>query len=281
MKYSTEMNKKIGLGIIGLLALAIWSFANSTPSENNVSASDEYKLVFSDEFNLPDGSQPDSTKWRRCNRYAGLWSRWISDSRDVVYIKNGCLVCRAVPNRKERGDTARMLTGAIETMGKYSFMYGKLEVRMKTNSKDGNFPAVWMRDDYVKAKRNVYSEIDIVEMFGRKKKSFHTAHTQLTVDNPQYRRNNSFNHDIDITKWHVYGLIWTPESLIWTVDGNEVGRYSKSLDQSLLDKHQWTFNVPHYIRLNQSVGDGVHDMKQNVRETYVTQFDWIRVYQAI
>ena len=106
MKYSTETNKKIGLGIIGLLALAIWSFANSTPSENNVSASDDYKLVFSDEFNLPDGSQPDSTKWRRCNRYAGLWSRWISDSRDVVYIKNGCLVCRAVPNRKEREGSA-------------------------------------------------------------------------------------------------------------------------------------------------------------------------------
>lgn len=273
------MDKKKRFAFIAMASLIALSFAEPRPVGMETIPDEDYTLVFSDEFNLPNGSQPDSTKWSRCQRYNSLWNRWVSDSKDVVYIKNGCLVCRAIPNKTEKTDTAKMLTGAIETLGKYSFKYGKLEVRMKTNRKAGNFPAVWMRDDYAKAKRNVYSEIDIVEMFGSKKKSFHTAHTQLTVDNPQYRKNNSFNHDIDVTKWHVYGLIWTPESLIWTVDGNEVGRYLKSSDRSLLEKHQWTFDVSHYIRLNQSVGDGVHGMKQNTRETYVTLFDWVRVYQ--
>lgn len=240
----------------------------------------KYKLVFFDEFNLPNGSQPDSTKWKRCERYAGLWSRWISDSQDVVYIKNNHLVCKAIPNHKEKEDTAKMLTGAIESVGKYSFMYGKLEVRMKTNKKGGNFPAVWMRNDYTKENKMLYSEIDIVEMFGNKNKSFHTAHTQMTIDNPRHGQKNSFDHKIDVTKWHVYGLIWTPESLTWTVDGKVVGQYKKSSSQSLLEKHQWTFDVPHYIRLNQSVGEGVHGMKQDLKATYITMFDWIRVYQA-
>ena len=60
----------------------------------------EWKLVFSDEFNQKNGSQPDPTKWVRCIRYNAGWNRWISNSKEVVYIKNGQLVCRAIPNLK-------------------------------------------------------------------------------------------------------------------------------------------------------------------------------------
>lgn len=73
---------------------------------------ERYKLVFCDEFNLSDGSQPDTAIWS-CN---SQWNRWVSDSKDVIYIKRGKLVCRAIPNSNEKGDTAKMLTGDIETI---------------------------------------------------------------------------------------------------------------------------------------------------------------------
>lgn len=77
---------------------------------------DSYKLVFCDEFNLSDGSQPDTAIWSRCQRYNSQWNRWVSDSKDVIYIKRGKLVCRAIPNSNEKEDTAKTLTGAIVTI---------------------------------------------------------------------------------------------------------------------------------------------------------------------
>lgn len=61
----------------------------------------EWKLVFSGEFNQKNGSQPDPTKWVRCIRCNAGWNRWISNSKEVVYIKNGQLICRTIPNTTE------------------------------------------------------------------------------------------------------------------------------------------------------------------------------------
>ena len=106
------MTKKSRIIIASLLMLTTLSFAEYTQKKNKSFADDKYVLVFSDEFNLPNGSQPDSTKWSRCKRYDSMWNRWISTSKDVVFSKNGKLVCRAIPNTKEIGDTAKMLTRA-------------------------------------------------------------------------------------------------------------------------------------------------------------------------
>lgn len=242
---------------------------------------DGWQLVFSDEFNGRNGSQPDSTKWVRCIRYNAGWNRWISSSKDVVFVKNGKLVCRAMPNRSEPHDTACMLTGAIETRGKFSFQYGKVEVRMKTNLKRGNFPAIWLRT-WPTPKQPLYSEIDIMEVFGNRKISSHTAHSQLTTSRKDHGERNTFNYPCDVTKWHVYGVIWTSENIIWTVDGVKVGEYRKSTDPTLLAEGQWSFDYPLFIILNQSVGMGGPDyFMPQIHKTYETQFDWVRVYQRI
>ncbi|MBO4800953.1 MAG: family 16 glycosylhydrolase [Bacteroidaceae bacterium] len=105
----------------------------------------DYVLIFSDEFNQPNGSRPDPEKWNQHSRYAGTWSRWITDSKDVCSIRKGCLVLRAIPNKKEPADTAQMFTGAINTKGKFDFKYGRVELRMKSNNRQGNFAAIWMK----------------------------------------------------------------------------------------------------------------------------------------
>lgn len=273
------MDKKKRFAFIAMASLIALSFAEPRPVGMETIPDEDYTLVFSDEFNLPNGSQPDSTKWSRCQRYNSLWNRWVSDSKDVVYIKNGCLVCRAIPNKTEKRDTAKMLTGAIWTKEKYAFKYGRVEVRMKTNLDEGNFPAAWMGRLRKGNKPVPYGEIDIVEMFGRKNESNHNIHTELTVNNPRHAQQNSFRHKVDVTKWHVYGVEWTPEYVMWTVDGKAVGVYRKSDKKRLLAQHQWTFDDYYYILLNQSVGHCAHGMRQNVKNVYETRFDWIRVYQ--
>ena len=102
-----------------------------------------WKLVFYDDFNSIGKERFDTTKWIVPDREPYRWSRWISDSKSVVLRRNGKLICRAIPNTAF-ADSAKMLTGAICTKGKFSFKYGKLEVKMKTNFLPGNFQAVWL-----------------------------------------------------------------------------------------------------------------------------------------
>jgi beta-glucanase (GH16 family) len=84
-----------------------------------------------------------------------------------------------------------------------------------------------------------------------------------------------------VKKWHVYGIEWTPEYVMWTVDGETTGIFRKTTDKKLLAEGAWTLDYPFFLILNQSVGDGRWTLLPypDVRQTFETLFDWVRVYQ--
>lgn len=261
--------------LMGVMLLFV--SADSASQRGTAISNSGYELVFSDEFNGRNGSQPDTAKWVRCHRYNSEWNRWISDSKDVVYIRSGQLVCRAIPNNNLATDTATMLTGAIETRGKFAFKYGKVEVRMRTSNRRGNFPAAWMKPATIDPDR--YGEIDIVEMFGDQGLAQQTIHNHPTTI---LKRGHPFNvhKKITLNRWHVYGVEWTPTRIVFYIDGEVTGVFEKSTDRQELADGQWTFDRPFYLLLNQSVGAGLYEcMIADTRHVYETRFDWIRVYQ--
>ena len=260
-----------------LCLLMLVAFVGDVPLAKAQGQEKKWQLVFSDEFDQPDGSQPDSTKWSRCKRYNSGWNRWISNSKEVAYIESGNLVCKAIPNKSLATDTAKMLTGAIESKGKFFFKYGKVEVRMKTGKKIGNFPAVWMKPEKIDPNR--YGEIDIVEMFGNLGVAQQTVHSHQTVVLKK-KKEHSFRTNLNVSKWHIYGMEWSANEIIFTIDGRVTARYPKSRDSQDRKEGQWTFDRPFYLLMNQSVGDGRFESTvPHIKHTYVTMFDWIRVYQ--
>lgn len=260
------------------MATAFAAIAYGHSASPTASGHDGYRLVFADEFDLPDGSQPDSTVWGRCKRYNHGWNRWISTSTEVVYIKKGKLVLKAIPNTIEPTDTAPMLTGAIESRGKLGFQYGRVDVRMKSSHKTGNFPAAWMKPETIDPNR--YGEIDIVEGCGDLKVAQQTLHNHLSVVLKKKYGQNAFRKDLKMDKWHIYSVVWTPTRITFLIDNKETGTYNKVTDKSILQQGQWTFDRPFYLILNQSVGNGLYPcMMPLMDETYETQVDWVRVYQ--
>lgn len=240
----------------------------------------QYKLVFADEFNGPDGSAPDTTVWRSSQRFHAIWNRWVSDTLAVAFVRKGRLVLRALPNGNLKADTAQMLTGAVNSMNRYAFQYGKIEVRMRTNRHRGNFPAAWLLPQ-PPAERHPYGgEVDIFESFGSDRHSYHTAHTHWTVDlgrtkNPPHQ----FRKKINVKRWHVYALEWDEEKLVWRIDGEVVGVYAKSKNADDLKNGQWPYDHPFYIVLNQSVGNESWAEKPDYKYRFETQVDWVRVYE--
>ena len=239
-----------------------------------------YKLIFADEFNGPDGSQPDAEVWHRCPRENATWSRWLSDSEDVIYISDGKLVARAIPNPDQESDPVPMITGGVESSGLFDFLYGKIEARILTHPHSGNFPAFWlMPTDQSKGWPND-GEIDIWEQIDAQNTAYHTVHSNWTYNlgnknNPK----SSYNESVEMDRYHTYGLEWDERSLRWYVDGKQVGSYAKSTDADALSKGQWPFDKAFFIILNQSVGNGSWAANADVSHTYETLFDWVRVYQ--
>ena len=240
----------------------------------------EYRLVFSDEFNAEDGTQPTNSKWMRCQRQGATWNRWLSDSKEVIYQQGGDLVARAIPNPDRSTDNVPMITGGIKSYRLFGFTYGYIEARIFSNPWVGNFPAFWMMPENQSAGWPDCGEIDIWETIDTQNRSWHTVHSNWTYDLGQ--KNNpksSYDVAVDLSCYHTYGLEWNETSLVWFVDGKEVGRYEKSTDASQLAQGQWPFDKHFHIILNQSVGNGSWAANADVNHVYETRFDWVRVYQ--
>ena len=242
---------------------------------------DEWQLVFSDEFNAADMSQPVDEKWMRCQRYGATWNRWLSDSKEVIYLQGGDLVARAIPNPDQASDPVPMITGGIKSNKRFGFTYGYVEARIKSNPWTGNFPAFWMMPEDQSKGWPDCGEIDIWETIDSQERSWHTVHSNWTYDlgktnNPQSSFNVATSHD----RYHTYGLKWDEKTLIWYVDGKEVGRYAKSTNATNLSQGQWPFDKHFHLILNQSVGNNAWAADADVNHTYETRFDWVRVYQA-
>ncbi len=250
-------------------------YAQFAPEEGG-----EWQLVFSDEFNADDYSQPVESKWMRCQRQGATWNRWLSDSKEVIYLQNGDLVARAIPNPDKASDPVDMITGGIKSNNRFGFTYGYIEARIKSNPWTGNFPAFWMMPENQSAGWPDCGEIDIWETIDEQERSWHTVHSNWTYDlkqtnNPPSSFNVATSHD----RYHTYGLKWDETSLVWYVDGKEVGRYNKSTNKDALDKGQWPFDKHFHIILNQSVGNNAWAANADITHTYETRFDWVRVYQ--
>lgn len=258
----------------------------------------DYKLVFGDEFDVADGSQPDSKYWSRSAWATPTWKRFCAQTTEgqklTGWIEDGKLVLRCLANpyddevnanTKEKLD---MISGAVETAGKVDFTYGKVEGRLMTVGHTGNFPAFWMMPAKSTYGGWPYSgEIDIWEQIDAQNITHHTIHSKWankTTDGTdcQGQTNNpakTGTATATLENYHTFGLEWTENLLTWYVDGKQVFSYAKSTSESDLNLGQWPFDKPFYLILNQSVGNGSWAKAADTSFTYETKFDWVRVYQ--
>jgi len=212
-------------------------------------------LLWHDEF---DSAPLDLTKWSRigCSmEMRGDWIRCTSSREDLVSFQNGCLVLTGVVNTDKAVDPRPYLQGQVWTQGKFSFQYGKIEIRAKFEDQKGAWPAFWMMpDSYVSglAKWPDCGEIDIMERLNSDPFVYQTCHSKWNVtmeqkDNPPKSGKGTFRQG----EFNVYGLEWTENELIWSVNGVTTHRYPRTN----ADPAQWPFsNGPFYLLLDMQLG---------------------------
>lgn len=258
----------------------------------------EYNLVFADEFDSEDKSQPNSQYWSRSTRENPTWKRFcaqtVAGQEKTGWIEDGKLVLKCVKNTFDNeldgnGNKQQMISGAIESSNKVTFTYGKVEGRIKNIGHSGNFPAFWMMPNKATYGGWPYSgEIDIWEQINADVAAFQTIHTKWAnskndgadcMNKPNDPRKSN-NTPAALDEYHTFGLEWTEDILKWFIDGKQVFSYARKTGLSESDsKAQWPYDQPFYIILNQSVGNGGWAASPDVNFEYETKFDWVRVYQ--
>jgi beta-glucanase (GH16 family) len=166
----------------------------------------------------------------------------------------------------------------MNTSGKRTFQYGRIEARLKLPQTQGIWPAFWMLgNDIGSVGWPACGELDIMEHVG-----FEPTITHGAMHGPNYSGNTPFagtnylNEQVN-ANYHVYAIEWNSTSVRWFVDGVQFYSVTKSQVQGY---GNWVFDHPMFLILNVAVG-GNWPGSPNGSSVFPQRMyvDYIRVYQ--
>lgn len=240
-------------------------------------------LVWSDEFNV-DGA-PNAANWGYDLGYNNGWGnaelQTYTNSNDNVRVENGVLVIEA---RKNNGNWT---SARLKSQGKKNFTYGRIVFRAKLPQGSGTWPALWMLGESVSsAGWPACGEIDVMEHVGKAPGlvhgSLHSPSSYGATQNTGTTNVSSYN-----TAFHDYEVLWTPDKIQFSVDGNPYYTYQPATKNS----STWPFNTPFFLIMNIAMGGNFgsdpqyesNNQRNGVDPTLSLarmEVDYVRVYQS-
>lgn len=244
----------------------------AAPEQELQGIREDLELIWSDEFN---GEELDPGNWSY-DLGGGGWGNYelqtYTNHKENVRVENGTLVIEA--HKSENGHRA-FTSGRIKTEELQTFVYGRIEGRMKLPTGKGIWSAFWMLgDDYATAVWPNSGEIDIMENIGV------NNHIHGKLHGPGYYGGGGIGGsymagDFDPGEFHVYAVEWTPDEIRWYVDDENFTTVRAEYVPGT-----WVFDHPFFIILNIAVGGdwpGAPDDTTEFPQRMVV--DYIRVYR--
>ena len=269
--------------------------ADNADVPETVSTSDGrvLNLTWHDEFN--GEGLPDETQWSyEVGFVRNSEEQYYTKGRlENIFQKDGFLTIRTLkeeydltgkPNAKGRAK-AEYTSAAIETLGKASWQYGRVEVRAKLPKGKGIWPAIWMMgDNILTAGYPECGEIDVMEYVGHTPhRAWGTIHMQRK-DAPRDQvvsRGDSILLDKEGEEpeetFHVYALEWTKDFLKIFVDDHLILDFQRSEEEAKTP--EWPFDQKCYIKLNTALGGSWGGEVAEGTCPTDFQIDYVRVYQ--
>jgi beta-glucanase (GH16 family) len=238
--------------------LCLFSPAQTRPESSGRAG---WKLVWSDEFNTPDNSPVDLSKWvseSGGNGWGNQELEYYTTRPDNAFQQGGNLVIKVLQEKYTGADgVARDYTSArLKTLGKFSQKYGRFEARIKIPQGQGIWPAFWMLgDDIGKVGWPKCGEIDTMENIGKE-----PATVYGTIHGPGYSGDKGMGSPYKLPSdqhfaddFHLYAVEWEPQAIRFYVDDQ---LYATRTPAELPKGTKWVYNHPFFLLLNVAVGGG-------------------------
>jgi beta-glucanase (GH16 family) len=233
------------------------------------------RLLLAEEFDDP---RLDGDRWGTCYWWSARGCTNLSNNELQWYLPeqvdqaNGRLRLVAQPRPVvgifgRRFDFVSGLVSNLTPDGSlFSFTYGYVEARARIPKGPGLWSALWM----LPTTRESEPEVDIFEVLGQRP-FVSEMHVHWRQGRRERSKGHGFRSPTSLARgWHTYGLYWTPDVLIWYLDG--VPRWYTMQTKRIPDE-------PMYLIANLAVGGG-HAGPPTLATPFpaVLRFDYIRVW---
>lgn len=271
--------------VAALSAAAVLTIAGCTPGipqpQAPIATGQQWRVVFDDEFERDSLGEI----WRTCHWWQVDGGCTIATNNELqwyrpegVSLGDGSLLltAEALPQRTTQGATLPYRSGMVSTGARsahrsetpsFAFTYGFVEARVRMPVGAGLWPAIWM----LSADNTSLPEIDIAEWYGVRPDVV-TMHVHQRVDGTKRSQRVDVNTGDISGTWHVFGMHWSAEAVVFYLDGVEVGRVT---DASLVP------STPMYLLLNLAVGGGRAGTPDPAAFPATFAVDYVRVWQPI
>ena len=242
-------------------------------------------LSWSDEF---EGTSLDTGNWEYMlgdGSSYGIQGWGNSEEQyyksDNAAVEDGNLVITA---KRESYGGYSYTSARIRSKGKVTTTYGKIEARIKLLSGTGLWPAFWMlpENNYESQGWPHSGEIDIMEARGRvTNQSSSALHYSDNGNNHTYQNGTNYLGFGTIEEYHVYGVEWTRESMIFYCDDNQFLTVTRDQWQTnAYSSNDGPFDQPFHILINMAVG-GSFDSYYSPDSSFQSAsmyVDYVRIY---
>ncbi|MFS8066881.1 MAG: family 16 glycosylhydrolase, partial [Byssovorax sp.] len=222
-----------------------------------------WDLVWSDEFNGPDGSPADSTKWTALVGGEG----WGNQEREFyttdlanAHQEGGSLVITATPEGAAAHQcwygVCQYTSARLQTKGKFEQAYGRFEARIHIPRGQGIWPAFWMLGGNIDTINwPDCGEIDIMENIGKEPGILHGS-----LHGPGYSGAKPLTGSTTLPGGanladaaHVYAVEWEKDVVRFYLDET---LYQTKTAADVPPGSAWVFDHPFFMLLNLAVGGG-------------------------
>ena len=276
-----------GLFFASMTLLATLGICQGTTEDLSLQAGEtRWTLVWSDEFNGPDGSRPDAAKWKfeiGGDGWGNHELQYYTNRPKNSFILGGNLVIQSLKERFTGSDhiTREYTSARMTTQGLFEQAYGRFEARVKIPRGQGMWPAFWLiGNDFGKIGWPACGEIDVMENIGKEPSTMHGS-----MHGPGYSGDGDFTSVYKLPGgvnfsdgFHVFAIEWEPGIVRFFVDRELYATFTPS---RLPAGMKWVFDHPFYIILNVAVGGewpGPPDSTTAFPEAMLV--DFVRVYKA-
>ena len=206
-----------------------------------------------DEFDGPAGAPADAALWQADVGGKGWGNKelqFYTDGANTFLDGNGNLVIearRAGPDLSCWYGPCEFTSGKLTTKTAFSQRYGRFEARMKAPVGQGVWPAFWLLGDNIDAVGHPdCGEIDVMETLGHQPA---VVQQHAIGPGPKFGARHTLPPGQSISDWHVYAVEWSPDSIVWQVDGRPTLIFTKEQAGAV-----WVFDHPFYLLINLAVG---------------------------
>ncbi len=233
-----------------------FEFTGSTLKINATAVSDTVPVPARPDFFFSDGSR--NPIWRP-NDYS-------------EYRYNGPTVNNGVSNPGYQEEDVNYLSGIITSYDSFKMTHGYVETRAKLPGGRGLWPAFWLlTTHYVED----VPEIDVMEFLGQDVDRLYNTYHYFDIEDG-YRKISTPSFQVRADDWtqdfHTFGMAWSPNEIVWYVDGKETHR--------ITDSDYVIANQAMYLIANLAVGGnwpGSPDASTRFPATF--EIDYIRAYE--